>query len=1067
MDVPTSGEERKVVSVLFADLVDSTELGDQRDPEDVRATLRPFHARLRQELEREGGTVEKFIGDAVMALFGAPIAREDDAERAVRAALAIRKATAELKGDLHVRIGVATGEALIDLRADARAGEGVAAGDVVNTGFRIAAAAPPDRILVDETTYYATRDAISYRSSPPARGKGKSEPLAVWEVEGRMEARRDRLPPFVGREEELRVLREALERARADRSVGLVTVLGVPGIGKSRLVRELRVESEGEVTWLRGRSVPYSEESAFWALAEIVKGFAGILREDGPEEAGRKLRAALPRSLDPAEAEWIESQARVLVGLGARMPGGREETFAAWRRLLESVAAERPLTLLFEDLHWADDGLLEFIDHLVGWTAGVPLLVVCTSRPELLERHPAWGGAYDGATTVALGPLAEAETLELVSGTLRRVLPEHVEAVVVARVEGNPLYAQEYARMLLDRGLLGQTSGLPLPESVQAVIAARMDSLSPDEKALVHDASVVGRTSWIGALSALSGLPRYTVDERLQSLERKEFLRREGSSTLAGETSYTFHHVLVRDVAYGQIPRAARSEKHARVAGWLESVASEREDLAEMIAHHFQSALELAQAAGLETRELADRARHALRDAGERALRLNAHAAAAQFFAAALELWPADDSARAALEFSHGKALARSDQSGEDVLRAVRETFVSSGDLAAAADADVELADLLLMHGRHDESASVLRRAQHLLEDEPASRSKARVLSRLSARLMFGDRSEEATRVGFEALQMAEELDLQGVRAHALTNIGFARATRGDRGGVVDLEQSIAISLQLNSPEVLRGYINLGTVLANLGELEAAFENYGEGLRLAKRFGDTRGILWFTAEGIYESYWTGRWDEALRTIERLLHEKRVLHATRFDAHLIRGWIRLARGDEECLGDADVVLDHARGEAQYLFPALAFRARALVAAGRRDEAREDVEEALERWTAATTSYTSFWLADLVVAGCSIGCGSDVLAAVDAIDAPNRWVDAARAYVDGRFDDAAARYDEIGSKPDAAYARLRSAQRAEAREEAEARLGGALEFFREVDAVAYLSEAEALLASSARS
>jgi class 3 adenylate cyclase/tetratricopeptide (TPR) repeat protein len=1066
MDMPPSAEERKVVSVLFADLVDSTALADSRDPEDVRAVVRPLHQRFREELERHGGTVEKFVGDAVMAIFGAPVAHEDDAERAVRAALAIRGAVGELEGDLHVRIGVATGEALIDLAAISVEGEGLAPGqNVVNTGFRIAAAAASDGIVVDEPTYFATRDGIAYRSREPVHAKGKAEPVPVWEVEeARPAPQGQSLPPFVGREDELAQARAALVAARDETAVRLLTILGVPGIGKSRLVRELRAETDADVTWMRGRSLSYGEETAFGALAEIVKSYAGVLRTDGPEEAGAKLRAALPEGLEAGEAEWIESQVRALVGISAPLSAGREESFAAWRRLLEAIAAERPLGLLFEDLHWADEGLLEFIDHLVAGTGGVPMLVVCTSRPELLERHPAWGRAYESATTVSLGPLAEEETLELVSATLRRVVPEHLEAVIADRVDGNPLYAQEYARMLVDRGLPMETTRLPLPESVQAVIAARMDGLSPEEKALVHDGAVVGRTVWVGALAAMSGLPRYTVDERLQALEQKEFLRREPISPVVGEASYSFHHVLVRDVAYGQIPRAARAKKHARAAEWLESVTSRREDLAEMIAHHYQSALELARASGGETFELVERARRALREAGERALRLNAHAAAAQFFLAALELLPEDDPERARLEFSYGKALARSDQTGEHVLEDARAAFVATGDLETAADADVELSDLLQMQGRHDESLRMLERAQSLLANEPPSRPKARVLSKLSAFLLFGDRSEEGTRVGFEALLMAEELELADVRAHALTNLGFARAVAGDRGGLVDLERSIAISLELNSPEVLRGYINLGTALANLGELEAAFGNYGEGLRLAKRFGDTRGILWFTAEGIYESYWSGRWDEALETIERLLGQKRVLHATRFDCHLVRGWIRLARDEEEYLDDAEVVLEHARAESQYLFPALSFRARALVAAGRRDEGREAVSDVLGRWTSRTTSYTSFWLADLVVAGCSLGSGSDVLAAVDAIEAPNRWLDAARAYAEGQFDDAASRYDEIGSKPDAAYARLRAAEVGAAKVEARARLSDALAFFRDVEAAAYVRQAEELLAPS---
>ena len=1066
MDVSPSVEERKVVTVFFADLVESTALADRRDPEDVRAMLRPLHRRLREELERHGGVVEKFIGDAVMALFGVPAAREDDAERAVRAALAIRDAISQLDGDLHVRIGLATGEALIDLAADPRAGEGVAAGDIVNTGFRIAAAAPPDGILVDETTYYATRDAIDYRAREPARAKGKAEPVEVWEVERPREPAGTRdVREFVGRSAELDRLRGLVGRVQAERAVELVTIVGVPGIGKSRLVAELRAETEPDVTWLRGGSLPYGEQSAFWALAEIVKTYAGIAREDDPESAGRKLRASLPAALEPHEVDWVEAHAAVLAGVAARAPEGREQAFAAWRRLLEGIAAERSLALLFEDMHWAGEGLLEFIDHLVGWAEPVPLLVVCTTRPELLDRHSSWGRTDARSTVVSLGPLREEETLELMAGTLQRVLPEHVEAAVVARVEGNPLYAHEYARMLVDRSLLGETRDLPLPESVQAVIAARMDTLPPEEKALVHDAAVVGRTASLGPLCALSGLPRYAVEERLGALERKQFVRREPSSTFPGENAYTFDHVLVRDVAYGQIPRAQRADKHRRVAEWLESVSSRREDVAEAIAYHYRCALDLAREAGLETVDLAERTLVALREAAERALRLNAYVAAAQMYEAALELSPSDEQ-RGSLLLGHGRALARSELAGAAVLEQAREALLAAGDLEGAAHAHIELSDLLRAQGSQDESFAAVRRARDLLATRPPSAAKAEVLSKFAGFEMFYGRNEEAIRAGFEALQMADELDLPETRAHALNNVGFARATLGDRAGLVDLERSIALASELNSPEALRGHINLGTVLAGLGELREAYEQYHRGTALAERLGDTRRILWFRVEAIYEAYWEGRWSDALGAIDELLGERRALLATEFDARLVHGWIGLGHGDTTgALEEADSVLSFARGgEPQFLLPALSLRARVLAASERREEAAEAVAEALAGWPPGLPSY---WLADLAVSAVEVRSADDLLRSLRDRPVRSRWSEAAFAYAEGRFDEAASAYDAIGSGPDAAFARLRAAEQALGRADghgAEARLKCALDFYREAGATAYAREAEALLSAA---
>ncbi|CAN5168168.1 hypothetical protein BH09ACT13_BH09ACT13_07170 [soil metagenome] len=395
-------EERKVVSCLFCDLVGFTARAERMDPEDVRRLLQPYHARLRSELERHGGTVEKFIGDAVMAVFGAPKAHEDDPERAVRAALAIREALAE-EGELEVRIGITTGEALIALGARPEAGEGMASGDVVNTAARLQAAAPVGSILVDDTTYHATERAVEYGETPPVEAKGKTAPIPVWKAlraRARVGVERVGGAALVGRDQELTLLRETLVRVMRERRPQLVTLVGVPGIGKSRLVYELFQTIEtgefGIVFWRRGGSLPYGEGVTFWALSEMVKAQAGILESDSSEQAGARLHEAVERYVtDPTEASWVERHLQPLAGLEAEEPSAgdrRGEAFAAWRRFFEALAEERPLVLVFEDLHWADDALLDFVDYLVEWASGVPILAVCTSRPELLSRRPGWGG---------------------------------------------------------------------------------------------------------------------------------------------------------------------------------------------------------------------------------------------------------------------------------------------------------------------------------------------------------------------------------------------------------------------------------------------------------------------------------------------------------------------------------------------------------------------------------------------------------------------------------------------------------------------------------------------------
>ena len=478
-------EERKVVTVLFADLVGFTGRAEQLDPEDVRGMLSPYYARLRSELERRGGTVEKFIGDAVMAVFGAPVAHEDDPERAVRAALAIRDAIRDEEAGLQVRIAVNTGEALVSLDARPSAGEGMAAGDVVNTTARLQSAAAVNGILVGESTYRATRHAIEYREAAPVEAKGKVDPLQVWEaVQAYSRIAVETLEtgaPLIGRRRELDVLTGALERARQERTPQLVTLVGVPGIGKSRLVYELfkAIESEPDlVFWRQGRALPYGEGVTYWALAEMVKAHAGVLETDSLVDVGQKLTQAVSVVLgDSPEAEWVELHLRLLVGLttSSDMSGDRRaESFAAWRRFFEALAEQNPLVLIFDDLHWADDNLLDFVDHLVDWASSVPILVVCAARPELLDRRPAWGGGKLNAATVSVTPLSDEETAELIGALLERILlPAEIQATLLAHAGGNPLYAEQFVRMHLERA--GDAPALP--ETVQGIIAARLDIL--------------------------------------------------------------------------------------------------------------------------------------------------------------------------------------------------------------------------------------------------------------------------------------------------------------------------------------------------------------------------------------------------------------------------------------------------------------------------------------------------------------------------------------------------------------------------------------------------------------
>ena len=448
-----AGEERKVVTVLFCDLVGFTARSDRADPEDVGAMLRPFHARLRGEIERVGGTLDKLIGDAVMAVFGVPAVHEDDPERAVRCALRMLDAIAQLNQahpdlELAVRIGVNTGEALVALERGAD-NEGVV-GDVVNTASRLQGVAPVNGAVVGEATWRATQALFEYEQLSPVQVKGKAEPVPIWRV---LAARSrpgvdvaERPPtPLIGRDEELGTLERCCRRAFTEHAVQLVTVLGEPGVGKSRLVREFAgfVDAQPElVAWRRGHCLSYGEAVGFWALGEIIKAQAGILESDDPSEVAAKLDAAVGAvASDASEREWLKARLAPLVGLTAagEAPAGRDESFMAWRRFLHLVAGQGPLILVIEDLHWADPALLEFVEEVLDQAGPADLLVVVTARPELLDRRPGWGAGRPNATTFSLAPLDGEQTALLLASLLgQSVLPAEVQSLLLERAGGNP-----------------------------------------------------------------------------------------------------------------------------------------------------------------------------------------------------------------------------------------------------------------------------------------------------------------------------------------------------------------------------------------------------------------------------------------------------------------------------------------------------------------------------------------------------------------------------------------------------------------------------------------------------
>jgi DNA-binding SARP family transcriptional activator/class 3 adenylate cyclase/tetratricopeptide (TPR) repeat protein len=1058
---PREGAERRLVTVLFVDLVGFTGLAERLDPEDLKRVVAPYLDRARSEIERFGGHLEKYVGDAVMALFGAPVAYGDDPERALRAAFAIREALARLNAAdpelaLNVRIGVNTGEALVDLAADTAAGRGMAAGDVVVSCFRLQQEAPVDGILVGEGTYRATRRLVEYAEPVPIAAKGKEEPFHGWLASALRDTPGRPGGELVGRTAELAHLRPLIIAPSAE-GRRIVTLVGPPGVGKSRLLWELAQDEGDSVNWRQGRCLSYGAGVSFFAFALIVKSQAGILESDPAEDVERKLAAAVGAAIgDESTAEWVEAYLRPLVGLGGteRLSGDRRsEAFSAWRRFLEALASQRPLVLAFEDVHWADEGLLDFIEHVADWAQGVPLVVLCTARPDLLERRPRWPGV------VQLEPLSADDTGILLDALLgAEQLDPALRSELVARAAGNPLYTEEFARLVLERE---PGEGISLPETIQATIAGRLDSLHPEARDLLHDAAVIGTAFWPGALVRLSGLRVEQIERRLGELQWKELIRPQPRSAVAGENQYIFWHVLVRDVAYGQIPRVERAEQHRLAAEWIESLAPDRADLTELLAHHYTSALEYARFARQDTATLEERARLVLRDAGDHALTLYAFPAAVRFFRSATELWPADDPDRPHLLLSLGKSLFWAERGGDEELEEAHDALVASGALADASQADILLSRLAHARGDRDEMSARAHVAVDLLHDSEPSRAQAEAVSNLVASYALWGQSDHAIEASVRALALAETLGLDEIRAETLTYRGHARILGGDRGGLADLEEAREAALALNSPGIVRRSANLATSLVELGELDRAWEVYEAARDAARRFGDAPGLHWLAAERPYELYWRGEWDEALAAAESIVDQPEA----GFGGHAgrsVRAWIRLARGDlAGAIDDSAGALEFSRraGEPATLCQSLALRARVLVEAGQSVEAGTSVDEVLELFESPSV-LGSFWTADLAVALRALDRGGELPASSSSA---TEWLVAARLLASGQSVEAAALYGSMGARPEEAWARLQASAEltvAGMRADAEKELEQARAFYAAVGADAYVRSGESL-------
>jgi class 3 adenylate cyclase/tetratricopeptide (TPR) repeat protein len=635
-------EERRFISVLFVDLVGFTARAERLDPEDVRAILTPYHDTVRHEIESFGGVVEKFVGDAVMSVFGAPTAYGDDAERAVRAALAVRDSVRELNDadarlDLQIRIAVNTGEALVSLGARPSMGESMVAGDVVNTASRLQQAAPVNGIIVGEETYASTRGAIQYEAIPPVEAKGKAAVVPAWVATAALVPAGERAisrAPLVGRGRELGVLQGIWERVADERTPTLVTIVGEPGVGKTRLGIEFgRVVRELGGRGVRGRSLPYRDSSAYGAFAAQLKQICGIFESDSIDVGLEKLRAEVTSLLGPSESNGVADHLAILLGLDREgSVADRETLFFSVRIFIEAVARDRPTMLVFEDVHWADRSLLDLIELLAARLRDLPILLLALARPELLDTRPGWGGGLPAYTALPLDQLKESEARELAAqllGSSENGGRSERAAQLAATAEGNPLFIEQLAATLAE----SPDGDSPLPTTIRGIVAARLDGLPAAERAVLLDAAVGGKVFWRGALERMSDAPE-SLSELLDALEARDLIRRQMVSAIEGDQQFIFKHVLIRDVAYDLLPRARRRERHAQVAQFLEEATSEIGEAAAALARHWRDAGE------------PDRALDHLLRAAEEAERGWAKDRAVAFYREALELLPEDDAAR-------------------------------------------------------------------------------------------------------------------------------------------------------------------------------------------------------------------------------------------------------------------------------------------------------------------------------------------------------------------------------------------------------------------------------------
>jgi class 3 adenylate cyclase/tetratricopeptide (TPR) repeat protein len=845
-------EERKFVSVLFVDIVGSTARADGADPEDVRDLNQLYYQEVRDRIERHGGTVEKYVGDAVMAVFGAPLARSDDAERAVRASLSILEGIAALNErnprlDLQVRAAVCTGEAIVSV--DASPADALATGDVINTAARLQSAAPVGRAVVGAETYGLTRHAFEYRELGAVDAKGKRDPVPAWLVERSLVSPAERprsTTPLVGREREVLLIRTVWDRAVTAGSPHLVTVIGPAGIGKSRLAQEVAAEIEGRgerILW--GRSLPYEEHTPYRAFGQILRRAAGIYENDGVEVARQKLGTLVGSLFPESEAADATRYLSLMLGLGVGEAASESiHLLFAARRVVELLSEQGPLLLVFEDVHWADESLLDLVDYLISRIRDHAVAFLALARPEFLEVRPTWGAGVLGQTMLQLEPLTAGEATQVVGTLLSGADPSTVTKVV-EKAEGNPLFIEELVAALGDDAAVGD-----LPATVRAAIAARIDALPPDARTALLHASVIGQSFWAGVLEGIGELD--DVDASLEALESRGLVRRHPQSQVEGDTEFAFKHVLIRDVAYATLPRGLRRDLHAATARVVEASVPDPTELAWVLAHHWREGGEPA------------RAIEYLLTAGDRARAALAVEETYDFYTRALELADSDVDRRR-IRLRRGLALAEQEQfsRADDELGALIPELDGRDEI----DAILSRARSTLWTEQADETLALTKRAADLAAAIGAKELEAPAIGLLGAAYAMRGEEGDLDRA-IELQDRALAMWVPGTRQLELAEQYHLHADNfywaGDYPRALELSRLAAATGGIDpfSAEfVLRGSGMEGLILAGMGRYEEALEAGEAAIATARRLGrDDDVVTNYSTMALRDIFWL---DEAL------------------------------------------------------------------------------------------------------------------------------------------------------------------------------------------------------------